>query len=303
MMGIPINSIPLSSTSPELDHSRSPLVGKIPINEPIRSKRSLTALLAAEVLFLEGILAAQNSQKGGSKVKARKVARPVSNQIHTAVHGKYTSNMHTPAYPPAVKQDITIPTPVQTTTTRPISQLDPFVMLTAPNLSRQQNNKIEVSPQHEDAILNEGIKTPTKSGGKREAKQYKNHFFKYGEYELYNPIIIAQKPTEQTSKISPKPSANVQFNSERQARKRAPRYGAFELYQPSFVIIKQKEKRESKNQSRSLKKANARNTQKENTQSYPLTYFTTVQARKVHKNDHIVTKHGWRKNGKRNTKS
>ena len=134
-MGIPINSTPMSSNSPELDHARSQIAGKIPINEPIRSKRSLTAL-AAEVIFLEGILTAQNSQKGGAKVKARKLARPVTNHIHTAVHGKHNSNIHTPAYPPAVKQDIIRPTTMQTTTTRSISWLHPFVMLTAQNLSR-----------------------------------------------------------------------------------------------------------------------------------------------------------------------
>jgi hypothetical protein len=169
-------------------------------------------------------------------------------------------------------------------------------MLDAPNLSREKNIKKEVFPQH--AILYDEIQIPTKPGSKREAKQYQNNFFKYGEYELYNPIIIAQKPTEQTSKISSTPSAATQITSERQPRKRTPRYGAFELYKPSFVISKQKKKRENKKRSQSLKKANAQNTQKENSQSYPLTYFTKEQARKVHKSD-ILTKHRWRKNEQR----
>eukprot|EP00091_Calanus_sinicus_P001812 TRINITY_DN11845_c0_g1_i1.p1 TRINITY_DN11845_c0_g1~~TRINITY_DN11845_c0_g1_i1.p1 ORF type:complete len:116 (+),score=23.88 TRINITY_DN11845_c0_g1_i1:97-444(+) len=72
MTWIPINSTPLSSTSPELDQARFDLMGKIPNIQTVRSKRSITALLAAEVIFLEGILAAQNSKKGGAKSEGRK---------------------------------------------------------------------------------------------------------------------------------------------------------------------------------------------------------------------------------------
>ena len=159
MMGIPINSIPLSSTSPELDHSRSPLVGKIPINEPIRSKRSLTALLAAEVLFLEGILAAQNSQKGGSKVKARKVARSVTNHIHTAVHGKYTSNIHNPAYPTPVKEDITNNHTQHRANNNhsPNISAGPFYYAFRSKLVKTTEYQKEAFPQHEDAILDQEI--------------------------------------------------------------------------------------------------------------------------------------------------
>merc|ERR1712071_279101 len=96
----PINSFPLSSTSPEIKDAIYQLEEKVQIVEQARTKRSITALLAAEVIFLEGILAAQNSKKA----KARKVVRPVTNHIYTTVGGK-----HSPAYQSTVKHSQAYP--------------------------------------------------------------------------------------------------------------------------------------------------------------------------------------------------
>merc|ERR1712128_208595 len=123
----------MSSSNPGVQDDMQAPTERIQIGEPTRTRRSITALLAAEVLFLEGILAAQNSKKV-SKVKARKVARPVNNYIHPTVSGKYAYPQDIPVpitvkhtYPQLVKQDIPLPIPItiQTKTTRPVSQLDP----------------------------------------------------------------------------------------------------------------------------------------------------------------------------------
>merc|ERR1712173_534548 len=110
-------SAPMSSTSPEGEAWVRELRESVKLAEPVRTRRSITAFLAAEVLFLEGILAAQNDKKNVKKVKGR---RPVNNNhIHPTVGNKHS-------FPPPVRQDITRPTTLKTTTTIPISQLDPF---------------------------------------------------------------------------------------------------------------------------------------------------------------------------------
>merc|ERR1712128_170226 len=102
----------MSSSNPGVQDDMQAPTERIQIGEPTRTRRSITALLAAEVLFLEGILAAQNSKKV-LKVKTRKVKRPLNNFIHPTVGGKHL-------YAQLVKQDIPIPTTRQTATTRPV---------------------------------------------------------------------------------------------------------------------------------------------------------------------------------------
>jgi len=285
-------SAPMSSTSPEGEAWVRELRESVKLAEPVRTRRSITAFLAAEVLFLEGILAAQNSKKSVTKVKARKVARPVSNQIHPTVGVKHT-------YPPPVRQDIpSIPTTtVQTTTSKPISQLDPFIMLTAPDLSRTHDNTNHALQAYTDEIFTELIQTPSsQDGSKREVKPaQKYQRDKYGEFELYNPIIFAHsaEAEEFVTSTALTPSSTSHDSSERKPRKIIQKYGAFELYEPSFIIRPSKGKRHS-----SLRKGST----KENSSvhkkpaSLPSTFFTREQVRAVHKTE------DWRKVKRRRSK-
>jgi len=295
-----ILSFPMSSNSPEVqDHIEAP-AERIQITEPTRTRRSITALLAAEVLFLEGILAAQNSKKM-SKVKARKVARPVNNFIPPTVGGKHTYP-HT--YPHLVKQELPVPIPISipttiktTLSTRPVSQLDPFVMLTAPDLSRNTNNKHKTIQQaYTDDFFPELIQAPTKPSIKREAKQIRKYFNKYGEYELYNPTIfdreIEAKDVVVSTAFTPFPTNKK--SAERKPRKITQKYGAFDLYEPSFVI-KQYKVKEKQNfivrKNHFKKKATA----KSKSGSIPFTYFHFDQVRAVHGNNPINLEQEWRK--------
>jgi len=286
-----IISSPISSSNPEGQDHIKKSTDKIQIIQPTRTRRSITALLAAEVLFLEGILAAQNSKKA-LQVKARKVARPVNNYIHPTLSGKH-------AYPLLVKQDIPLPIPttIQTTTTRPVSQLDPFVMLTAPDLSRNTNRKHETFQTYSDDIFPELNQTPTKPGSKREAKQIQNYFNKYGEFELYNPLIFGQYAEAENSLISTsfKPSSNKHEDlAERIPRKIIQKYGAFDLYEPSVVIRQNsvKGKRNSRVRKNYFKKkAKA----KKKAAVTPFTFFHSDQVRAVHGNDPIDLEQVWGK--------
>jgi len=290
MPALGIFSFPMSSSNPEgQNHMQAP-TERIQITEPTRTRRSITALLAAEVLFLEGILAAQNSKKV-SKVKAQKVARPVNNYIHPTVSGKH-------AYPQLVKQDIPVPIPttLKTTSTRPVSQLDPFVMLTAPDLSRNNTKKTKTFQTYTDKIFPDLIQTPTKPGSKREAKQIKEYLNKYGVFELYNPIIFGHnsEATDLVVSTSFTPSSTNQDSAERKSRKIIQKYGAFEIYNPSFVIRNNEVKGKRNYMVRKnhfKKKAMATN----NVGSIPLAYFHSDQVRGVHGNDPIDLEQDWSK--------
>jgi len=225
-----VQTSPLSSHSPEDDNDRVSykLFEKPQTLEQARSRRSITAFLAAEVLLLEGILAAQNSKKV-SNVKANKVKRPVKNRIHPTVGEKYV-------YTPVFKQERPIPTTVQTTTTHSVSQLDPFTMLAAPDLSLYPKQTVKPYKEQTDKIFYELITTPTDPGRKRQAKQFIHNSLKYGEYELYNPTIVAQGNGRENIIKSTTTSGKRHVHIGRKARNRNPNYGAFELYQPTFVI-------------------------------------------------------------------
>jgi len=223
-----VQNSPLSSNSPEHDRGSYKLFEKPQTLEQGRSRRSITAFLAAEVFLLEGILAAQNSKKV-LKVKANKVKRPVKNRIHPTVGGKYV-------YTPVFTQEKPIPTTVQTTTTHPVSQLDPFTMLAAPDLSLYPKQTVKPYKAQTDKIFYELITAPTDPGSKRQAKQFIHNSLKYGEYELYNPTIVAQEYGRENIIKSTTTSGKRHLHVGRKARKRNLNYGAFELYQPTFVI-------------------------------------------------------------------
>jgi len=251
-------SLPMSSISPEGDHLFKELRAAIESPGPVRTRRSITAFLAAEVLFLEGILAAQNGKKNVKKVKGR---RPVNNNhIHPTVGNKHS-------FPPPVRQDITRPTTVKTTTTIPISQLDPFIMLTPPDLSRSKQT-------YTDDIFTEVV-TPDTQDTKREVPLHYQHN-KYGEFELYNPIIFTQtSDTEDfVTSTALAPSTTTNNKTERKPRKIVQKYGAFELYEPSFVIRQNKVKTKGGKRKVSVKDKSVVN---KNPESLSSTFFTRDQ--------------------------
>lgn len=234
-----VTSLPMSSISPEEESLLKELTEAIQLPEPVRTRRSITAFLAAEVLFLEGILAAQNSKK--NTVKNVNGRRPVNNHIHPSSGSKHT-------YPPPVRQDIRPPTtsPTTSTTTLPISQLDPFIMLAAPDLSRPKKGL----QSYTDDIFTETLVTSETQDTKREVPLAFQQS-KYGEYELYNPVIFAQSSDseELSTSTALAPSSTINNSAARRPRKIVQKYGAFELYQPSYILrqskVKSKGKRDS----------------------------------------------------------
>ena len=207
---------PLSSTSPEIEDDIYQLEEETQFVEQARTKRSITALLAAEVIFLEGILAAQNSRK------ARKLRRPVTNQIDTTASGKRSKIKPTPTITQYTIQPHK--TTTQKTSPKPISQLDPFTMLDAPDLSRQPIYKQKSE---------EEVSLPI---------EVHDSLPKYGEFDLYEMSKhITSHHTSPTSLAEiitapPTSSAASIIQSPRQPRKRTLKYGAFELYEPSTVF-------------------------------------------------------------------
>ena len=169
-----------------------------------RSKRSLTALLAAEVLFLERILAAQNSRK------PRKISRPASvannNKIEALPVPRVKTKIKT-TLPSVTAAPVQIfkfgPPPPPSTGTKfkslqapSVSSLDPFTMMKAPDLSKNS----------------------------------------YGEYELYQTLKPASSPysasLSSSFKVEPEiVTVSQETQSVRQPKKRKLHYGAFELYQ------------------------------------------------------------------------
>jgi len=168
-----------------------------PVEGHMRSKRSLTAFLAAEVLFLEGLLAAQNSRR------PRKLARPVlrntieSNRVKKQVKKTQFVPPPPPSHPPQLihfRGQHQARPPVSTTTLKP--RLDPFIMLSAPDLSKNNYGEYE---------LYQTLHSPSPSGG-----------------EPGEPDVVTQPNT--TFHSTP-----ASFSA-RKPRKRTLHYGAFELY-------------------------------------------------------------------------
>jgi len=158
-------------------------------------------------------------------------------------------------------------------------------------------SKHETFQTYSDDIFPELNQTTTKSGSKREAKQIENYFNKYGEFELYNPLIFGQYAEAENLLISTSftPSSNSHKDlAERTPRKIIQKYGAFDLYEPS-VVIKQnsvKGKRNSRVRKNYFKKkAIARKKEA----ATPFTFFHSDQVRAVHGNDPIDLEQVWGK--------
>ena len=148
-----------------------------------RSRRSLTAFLAAEVLILERILAAQQNSR-----KPRKISpRPVQS-VNSVVGGSSQRLKHikTPVTHAPVQIFKFSPPSVATKPPRPsVSSLDPFTMLRAPDLSKSISSEYQsyssnptIFPSSSSPVESENKLSPSR----RHPRQRTLH---YGAYELY----------------------------------------------------------------------------------------------------------------------
>ena len=177
----------------------------------------LNDILTAEVSFLEHFLASRKRKKSKKKVEARKVSKPVNNII--------------PYHVNAIQ---IIPT--STTPSATVSQLDPFIMLKPPDLSKQ---KVTINSGNEsvgDDIFSEWDNGHIKDAYKRKVNSVRANVKKYGEFELYNPeahefkaVITEKSKVNENDGSSPR---SPDF-SLRRPRKIVKKYGAFELYEPT----------------------------------------------------------------------
>ena len=186
-----------------------------------RSRRSLTALLAAEVLFLERILAAQQAKttEPGGRAAGRKPRKIAAPRPHAHFN---TLDTRTKSKPPRPQAQVS-PPPVQVfrfgpPVPAPISRapastasLDPFVMLKAPDLSQNSYGEYEV------------YQTPTRNipaplASVTSSRGQVSHLVAEPEIEIITapPVLVSD-------------TFSVGQPETRQKRKL--HYGAFELYQ------------------------------------------------------------------------
>eukprot|EP00090_Calanus_glacialis_P011713 TRINITY_DN20088_c0_g1_i1.p1 TRINITY_DN20088_c0_g1~~TRINITY_DN20088_c0_g1_i1.p1 ORF type:complete len:530 (+),score=146.48 TRINITY_DN20088_c0_g1_i1:43-1632(+) len=185
-------------------HPLRPGVSK---SAPDKSSRRtfVTAILAAEVAYLEGLLRKQNTKNENKKKQKSKPRKPVNNHIH----GPKKVRPHHPHPTPAYK--------APTTTTEYVSKLDPFYMITAPDLSvKSESYKAPEAP----AV--EGYNAPVK-GVVTEVAPTTAPLPTYGAYQEYK---VPAAPA-----ITSKPSEKPTYQSTTTLK-----YGDFVLYQPKGYL-------------------------------------------------------------------
>lgn len=185
-------------------HQLRPGVSK---SAPDKSSRRtfVTAILAAEVAYLEGLLRKQNTKNENKKKQKSKPRKPVNNHIH----GPKKVRPHHPHPTPAYK--------VPTTTTEYVSKLDPFYMITAPDLSvKSESYKAPEAP----AV--EAYKAPVKVVVTEVAPTTAPlpTYGAYQEYKVPAAPVITSKPS---AKPTYQPSTTL-------------KYGDFVLYQPKGYL-------------------------------------------------------------------
>jgi len=140
----------------------------------------VTAILAAEVAYLESLLSKQNQKK---KQKPKHPKSVNNNHIHRPKKVR----PHTPKPTPAHKKPAT-------PATEYVSKLDPFYMITAPDLSvKSESYKAvpvtEVAPIPTYGAYQEYKAAPSVPPKTSEKPSYKpsTTTLKYGDFELYQP--------------------------------------------------------------------------------------------------------------------
>lgn len=185
-----------------------------------RSRRSLTALLAAEVFFLERILAAQQAKttepggRGGGR-KPRKIASPRPSPSHAHFNTIETRPKSKPAQASAPPVQVfrfgpPAPAPISRAPASSVSSLDPFVMLKAPDLSQNSYGEYEVY-QTQTRNVPAPLASVTSSRGRQLSH------------------IVAEPEIVTAPSVLVRDTFSVGQPETRQKRKL--HYGAFELYQ------------------------------------------------------------------------
>ena len=188
-----------------------------------RSRRSLTALLAAEVLFLERILALQHAKTAEkpSGRKPRKIASPRPGSKHAHSNTIDTRTKSKPQHKPAQVTSAPVqvfrfgppgPAPIARApaSVPSVSSLDPFVMLKAPDLSQNSYGEYEV---YQTRNKPSPLASVTSSHGR-----HVSHLVAKPEIEIVTAPSVLVSDT-----------FSVGLPETRQKRKL--HYGAFELYQ------------------------------------------------------------------------
>jgi len=134
----------------------------------------VTAILAAEVAYLESLLSKQNQKK------KQKPKHPKS--VNNHIHRPKKVRQHSPKPTPAPKKPAT-------TATEYVSKPDPFYMIRAPDLSHKAAPVTKVAPiptygayQQYKAAPSVPPKTTEKTTEKPSTST-----LKYGDFELYQP--------------------------------------------------------------------------------------------------------------------
>ena len=160
-----------------------------------RSRRSLTALLAAEVLFLEGLLRAQQSSRKPRKISSRPL------KVNSAVDPRHKVRP-VPKATAAPVQIFKFGPPSSSVPSVPVpssvSSLDPFTMLKAPDLSSKSSPNVEYEVVYQ---INQEQPAPFQI-------QHQQYSSEPGELLVTSESLTHRKP-----------------------KKRTLHYGAFELYQ------------------------------------------------------------------------
>merc|ERR1712156_1164237 len=150
----------ISFNFPSSKYTRPSSIQKQVPKNPQR-RTFLTGLLAAEIAYLEGILAKQNSNQGKKRpksIKPRPRPRPAKPQPIS------------PTQPPSSQKSVPM--------------LDPFYMIAAPDLS------VKVTDSPANVVVKESVVTsspPPMYGAYEEYKVESSTTLKYGDFELYQP--------------------------------------------------------------------------------------------------------------------
>jgi len=219
-----------ASPRPSRAFRQPPVAAQSSQSQPPAERRTfITVLLAAEVAYLEGLLAtrlAESAAKEERKKKPRHAPRPTEVvHLHPASRQPYAQ-----AAPPV--------------TEKYVSQLDPFFMLDAPDLSAGgpsqgyevgPNQRIEVEEDSGYQLIHQAAPEPTYAPPSPQPT--------YGAFPLYSGPAEAQIVTAGPTTTTPAPVVLEDSNHPTPApRKRLVRghsrgnWGDFELYHPGGYL-------------------------------------------------------------------
>jgi len=184
-------------------------------------RRTISALLQAEVDFLENILNTRTQPAGKNK------KRPVHHKPQH-VHQKPVHQSHHHTHPPKT-----------TYHKKPEPQLDPFIMLEAPDLSSKPADNYDAPASTDNYVA--PVKTETSYGAPEEVEEYEAPLPTYGAYELVYSGTVSPATTVKPTSPSKYEETFVNIGSSYSVGSPAPApapaaaqyHGAFEVYKPA----------------------------------------------------------------------